>query len=165
MKNTPVFISLAGLIFLFTLSSYGQMTDLSGDWALDRTKSDIVGNQIILVKISIKVKGDSLLTLRVYETTDGQQHPFNENVSLDGKECKIYIYDMPRKAKANWSGQDASLLFESTTTYTGNSGTADITIKENWKIDTSKNNLTIDFKNIFPEGESSGTFYYNRETN
>ena len=158
-------VLLVGLFFLSTLISSSQKPDLSGDWTLDRTKSVIPDNQLSLVKISIKFKGDSLLTLRVYEMPDGQQYPFNENFSTDGKDCKIYIYDMPRKAKANWSDKDASLLFESTTTFEGNSGTVDLITKETWKIDSSKKNLTIEFKNSFPEGETSGTFLFNRATN
>jgi hypothetical protein len=165
MKTSLTFISLIGLVFLSTLCSNGQKTDFSGEWALDRTKSVVPDNQLFLVKISIKVKGDSLLTLRTYEMTDGQQYPFNENVSMDGKDCKTVVYDMPRKAKANWSVQDASLIYESTTTITRNADTTDLVTKETWKVDKSKNALSIDFKNTFPEGETSGTFLFNKVTN
>jgi hypothetical protein len=164
MKKALLFITFLGIFILLTITSFAQKADFSGDWTLDRTKTVLTDNRITLVKISIKVKGDSLLTQRVYEGGDGQQYPFNENVTLDGKECKLIIYEMPRKAKANWSGQDASIIFESTTTYNGNSGTADMTAKETWKVDPSKKILTMDFKNIFPEGETSGTFLFNRET-
>ena len=166
MKKTLFFFSILGLIFITTsFSSYGQKADFSGNWAIDRSKIATTDNQLILVKINIKTKGDSLLTVRVYETSDGQQYPFNENVSLDGKENKITIYDMPRKAKASWSAQDASLIFESTTTFNGDSGPANLVTKETWKLDPSKNGLSIESKNTLPQGETTGTFFFKRVTN
>jgi hypothetical protein len=162
MKKSLILIPLIGLILLSTQSSNGQRNNFSGRWTLNRTKSLIASDQLSMSGITIKVKADSLLITRIYERSDGQQFPFDERVTLDSKEYNFYIYDMPRKAKAAWSDKDNTIIFESTTTYTGNSGTADIIIKEIWKHDKSTNTLIIDFKNIFPEKETTGTFFFNR---
>jgi hypothetical protein len=106
--------------------------------------------------------GDSLITVRVYDRGDGQEYPFNENVGLDSKECKIIIYDMPRRSKCSLSEQEGSLNFESTTTFTNDSGTADYNTKEVWKLDKDKKVLTIDFKNNISGNEAAGSFFFNK---
>jgi hypothetical protein len=140
----------------------GQKADFSGEWTLDKEKTVLSNSQILLTKISITIRKDSLLTVRVYESENGEEYPFNENLTLDGKECNIVIYNMPRKSKAYWSDKDESLIFESVITYTGNSGTDDFSLKETWKLDKEGKILIIDFTNRSSGGESSGTCYYKK---
>jgi predicted outer membrane repeat protein len=162
MKKSLFFISVITLYFFSTNSSECQKVNFTGNWKLDRGKSVIQDNFPALTRINIKIAGDSLLTERIYETSDGQEHPFSENVTLDGKEVSMIIYDMPRKSKAIWSEPNQSLIFESTTTFNGANGTEDIKTKETWIIDKTNNSLTIAFKNNTSAGESGGSLYFNK---
>ena len=102
------------------------------------------------------------MTERYYDTGDGQEYPFKENVTLDGKEYGITIYDMPRKAKASWSDQEGSIIFESTTTANGDNGTADFISKENWKVDKITGTFTISVTNKMAGNEAAGAFILNK---
>ena len=163
MKRASVFISLMVLTIIFTISATAQKSDFSGIWKLDRQKSQVSGNTPFLVKISVTLKADSLLTVRTYDVGDGQEYPFTENLSVDNKESSITIYEMPRKARARWSEPDNTVDLESTITFNGSGGPEDFASKETWKIDKENNTLTISFINKSSAGESSGHFFLTRE--
>lgn len=152
MKKSFFFILLMAFA-LFSFSVSGQKDDFNGSWKLDQTKSTLPEYTPVLVRIDIKIKGDSLLTERYYDTGDGQLYPFTENVTLDGKEYNITIYDMPRKTKATWSDQ-GGLTVESTTT----ANSEDFKSNESWKADPANKTLTISFKNSMSAGEAAGAF-------
>jgi hypothetical protein len=162
MKRTKVFMFVIVLAISSSFVVTAQKADFNGTWKLDRTKSTLVENTPILTRIDIKINGDSLLTERYYDTGDGQEYPFKENVTLDGKEYGITIYDMPRKAKASWSDQEGSIIFESTTTATGDNGSADFISKENWKVDKINGAFTISYTNKMAGNEAAGAFILNK---
>lgn len=149
-------------VFASAIPVAGQKTNLAGTWKLDRSKPGLSEYSLLLVDLNVLIKGDSLLTKRTYATGEGQEYPFTENVTLDGKECKITIYDMPRKSKAVWSEPDGVLNLESTTTYNGSNGSEDFISKEVWKVDNANKTLTISFKNSSSAGQSDGAFIYNK---
>jgi hypothetical protein len=144
------------IILLFLCSaSFGQ--GISGNWKINPSKSAVPSDQLYLAKINFQVKGDSLLTTRVYQSPDGQEYPFEEKLTLDGKEHKIYIYDMPRSSKAI-KGEGGVITIESKTTFQGNGGEDNLITKENWKMDGAT--LVQDFTTQMSGQEVKGTFYY-----
>lgn len=145
-----------------TVTATGQKSDFQGTWKLDRAKSTLPANMPALIGITINLKADSLLTERVYNSMDGQEFPFTENISLDGKESRITIYDMPRKAKVGLSDQDATIILESTTTFNGQDGTADFVSKETWKVDKATNILSINYVNAIAGTEEKGVFVFSK---
>jgi len=154
------------LIMVLAISSSfvvtAQKSDFNGTWKLDQTKSTLAEYTPVLTRIVVRINGDSLLTERYYDTGDGQEYPFTENLTFDGKEYPITIYDMPRKSKASWSDQDGSVIFESTTTFSGDSGTQDFITKENWKVDKATSVLTISFANKMGGNDAAGAFIMNK---
>jgi len=88
-----------GLTIFSAYNLSAQKADFNGNWKLDMTKSTLPEYTPILIRIEVRISGDSLLTERFYNTGDGQEYPFNENLTLDSKEHNITIYDMPRKSK------------------------------------------------------------------
>ena len=162
MKKIISATILAVLVSLFSVNVSGQKADFSGTWKIDRSKIPVTGNFPVLVQININIKGDSLLTERVYDTGDGQVYPFKENLTLDGKENTITIYDMPRKSKATWKEKDVILIHESTTTANGSNGPVDFLSTETWSVDNVTNILTISFINKAMAGESTGSFLFNK---
>lgn len=162
MKRNLSLVLLLVFAIAFSFRSSAQNADINGTWKLDRTKSTIVEYLPVLVRIDIQIKGDSLLTQRYYETSDGQEYPFTENVSLNGQECNITIYNMPRKAKASWAEQDGSLIVESTTTFNGQNGPDNFVSKETWKADSANKTVTMTYNNNISANESSGTMVFNK---
>ena len=110
MKINILLSLLASLILTISASAGDGKPAFAGNWKLDRTKSSTTGSSLFLSAINIKVQNDNLLTERVYENSNGENYPFNENLTLDNKEYKIVIYEMPRKSKAQWSEKENSLI-------------------------------------------------------
>jgi len=162
MKRIEIFILVMVIAISSSFVVTAQKADFNGTWRLDQTKSTLAENTPVLTRIVVRINGDSLLTERYYDTGDGQVYPFTENLTLDGKEYAITIYDMPRKSKASWSDQDGSVIFESTTTATGDNGSQDFVTRENWKVDKATSVLTISFANKMGGNEASGAFILNK---
>jgi hypothetical protein len=161
--KTKTILALA--VMLFLLSSAGvkaQKADFSGEWKLNKEKSVLGDAQLFLSKITLQLKSDSILTTRVYENGNGEEYPFDEKLSLDGKECKIDIYDMPRTSTASHSDNDGSIMITSTTTFNGNSGPEDMVAKETWKLEDEGKFLTLDFTNKMSGNETTGKYYFEK---
>jgi hypothetical protein len=160
MKTRTIF-SLAILLFILpSIPGLAQKADLTGEWKLNKEKS-VIADQLFLSKITIQFKSDSLISDRVYENGNGEEYPFVEKLSLDGKDCKTVIYDMPRTSSATRSA-DGSVMISSATTYNGNNGQEDMIAKETWKADSSGKVLILDFTNKMQGNEIKGTFYYDK---
>ncbi len=162
MKKQTIFTTILLLIIVSVFNASAQKTDLTGEWKINREKSVITEGQLLLSKITIQLKSDSLITTRVYESGDGQEYPFDEKISLDGKENKLIIYDMPRTSTATHSDSDGSLTIASTTTLNGNNGMEDMVAKETWKLDTDGKYLTLVFTNKMSGNETTGTYFYEK---
>ena len=159
--KTKTFFTLLLLLIITSISVNGQNSKFSGEWSLDKEKST-VSEELFLSRLTIQLKSDSVFTTRVYANGYGEEYPFDENLSLDGKDCSIYIYDMPRTSKAFRSTSDGSLTIESKTTFYGNNGEEDMTAKEIWKVDSAGNILSINYTNKISGEETTGTIYYNK---
>ena len=153
------------LTFLFLVCAFfvkAQNNPLTGEWKLNKEKTMLAPNQLFLLKIAILVKGDSLFSTRTYQNTDGQEYPFNENLSLSGKESKIVIYDMPRTAHATFSKDDGSMALESTTTFYRDGQEVNMKAQETWKVDSENKLLSVVSKFTTSAGELSSTSFFDR---
>ena len=160
MKKTTIMFTLMAFAIAFSMQVSGQKADFNGSWKLDASKSTLPQFPVILVRIDVTIKGDSLFTERFYDTGDGQVYPFTENLTLDNKEYLITIYDMPRKTKATLS--EGGLSLESSIVINGNSGPEDFISKETWNADAVNKTLSINFKNSTSAGEETGVFLFNK---
>lgn len=149
---------LTTLLLLFAVSLSAQMSNFNGTWKINREKSQIP-DMLYLSQITITVKGDSLITTRTYTSPDYQEYPFTELLTLDDKEVKTVIYEMPRVSKAK-KNPDASIGIESKTTFYGDSGEDNLVAREIWKTDGKT--LTLDHVNQMAGQEFKGVFYYNK---
>ena len=96
------------LFVLVTVSLSAQLSNFNGTWKINKEKSNVPTDQLYLSQIIIMIKGDSLLTTRTYTDPSYQEYPFTENLTLDGKEAKITIFDMPRVSKSEKSKRNHS---------------------------------------------------------
>jgi hypothetical protein len=162
MKTRHFLLLVIVFSFISALSLQAQQIGFNGAWKLNKEKTTMQGGQIFLSKISVKVAGDSLYTTRTYENTDGQEYPFTENLSLDGKESKIVIYEMPRVTKANRSGSGDELLLDSNTTFYRDNQEVVMNSKETWKIEAGEELLSINFTTKMGDREFAGVIYFDR---
>jgi hypothetical protein len=162
MKTKTFLTILSLLVFLPSFTASAQKPDFSGEWKLDKEKTILAENQLFLSGITIQLKTDSMLTTRVYENGNGEEYPFQENLSLDGKDCKIVIFEMPRTSMATRSDADGSIAISSATTFTGNNGEEDMTAIESWKIDPTGQILTLEFTNKMSGTETTGKNFYTK---
>jgi hypothetical protein len=161
MKKNPVFILIIILIVSSFIPVVAQNGNFTGEWKLNKEKTVLPDNSLFLSKITIQLKSDSLLTVRVYENSNGEEYPFEENISFDGKDCKIVIYDMPRTSKATKEA-DGSVNVESKTTFQGSNGEDNLIAKEVWKVDNDTKMLVLNYTNKSSGGEVPGTSYFNK---
>lgn len=156
----------ASLIVLFVIvtsyQAFSQNTKFNGEWTLNTEKTTLPENQLFMAKVTVLVKGDSLITTRVYQDGMGSEYPFDEKLSLNGKESKITIYDMPRTSKASKSSADGSLSVESNTTFYANGGEDNLKAIETWKVDSEGKVLTVEYSNTMSGTEIKGINYYKK---
>jgi hypothetical protein len=160
-RRTSIGIGILMALCL-SINAAGQGSSFSGEWKINREKSAYDPNQLFMSKITVALRGDSLLTIRTYSSPDGQEYPFTENLSLDGKECKIVIYEMPRTSKAVISPEKDSINVASVTTFNGNNGEQNLDVRETWKLENKDDILTISFTNTIAGSTSSGKHFFDR---
>jgi hypothetical protein len=159
-KSTLTLISL--LLFLTSICAFSQKTDFSGEWKINKEKSLLGDSQLFLSRIKIQLKADSLLTTRVYENMNGEEYPFDENLSFEGKEGKIVIFEMPRKSTVTRSDNNTTILINSATTFNGSNGQEDMIAKETWKVQNEGQVLALEFSNTMSGNETKGTYFYDK---
>lgn len=158
MKKAALQIILCLSLLLLPFYLSGQKSDFRGTWKLDMSKVPFTGSFPVLKKISVDIKGDSLLTERFYDTGDGQVYVLKEDLTLEGKEIAHIVYDMQRKAKATWKEKDVTIVLEAVTTANSSNGPVDFKSTETWNVDSTNNILTISFLNTLLSEESKGAF-------
>ena len=160
MKNAFILTVMLFMTSMFTLQA--QTPSFSGEWTLNQERSTVGSSELFLSKLTVQHKSDSLLTHRVYANQWGEQYPFSENLSLDGKESKIWIYEMPRTSKATFSARDRKLKLESVTTFSDWSGSQDLKTQEVWSVEDGGRTLKIEVAMSAEAGDFTGLQYFDR---
>ena len=108
-------------LFLLSFTSIGPRgkVNFSGEWKLDREKTDLSDSPLYLSKIKISQEKDIMQTTRTYSNQNGEQYPFDEEITVDGEEREIAIYEMKRRTSAEWSEDGKNLIIKSKTKYWG----------------------------------------------
>jgi hypothetical protein len=158
MKKT-IIIS-AALLILVVLPVCAQTT-FNGTWKINKEKTTLPAEMLYLSQITMKVEGEKLITTRTYTNADAQEYPFDEVITLDGKECKSVIYDMPRVTTAK-KGTDGTIVIISKTTFNGDSGQEDLIANESWKTADQGKTLVCDFTNKMMGQEMKMVFHYDK---
>ncbi len=164
MNKKHLVLTAIFLMLSISLFAGKKKVNFSGKWVLDKEKTELAENQIFLAKISIKQVGDSLFTVRTYESDyDGGQYPFDEDLTLDGKEYEIYIYNMPRTTSANWSKKGKSIIINSKITFYGDQGDVDIISMETLTLEKKGTLLLINLKSKTGDEETEVILYFKKE--
>ena len=158
-----MYILLASLfLFSITAFAFNGNVNFTGEWRLDKEKTDLSGSPLFLSKITITQKENSVLTARTYMNEYGEQYPFDEEFTPGGEESEIVIYEMTRRTAASWSEDDNSILITSKTKYYGNSGEEEFSVTETWSLNEKGTILSIDYTTNSTYGTSKGTYFYKK---
>ena len=164
MFNKNILLTAVFLMLSVSLFAGKKKVNFSGKWVLDKEKTEIAENSIFLVEISIKQVGDSLFTVRSYENdNDGGVYPFDEDITLDGKEYEIFIYDMPRTASAKWADKGKSIVINSKITFYGDQGDVDMIAEETLTLEEKGTVLLINLKSKTGEEETEVILHFKKE--
>ena len=149
-------------LFSFTAFASGGDVDFSGEWKLDKEKTEMSSMPLHLSHIKITQNGNSLQTTRTYSNQYGEQYPFDEEILVDGEDREILIYEMKRSTSASWSEDGKSLLIKSITKYYGNSGEEEILTEETWGVQDKGKTISVQYTVNTVNGNYTGTSYYTK---
>ena len=152
------------LLFLFSITAFasGGNVNFSGEWKLDKEKSQLSESPLHLAKIKIAQKENSVLTTRTYTNQYGEQYPFDEELTVDGEEREIMIFEMKRRTAAHWSEDGKTLLLTSKTKYYGDSGEQEFSVEETWSLIEKGKILSIEYTTNSEFGKFTGTYLYKK---
>ncbi len=146
-------------LFSITAFAYSGNVNFSGEWMLDKEKTELSESPLFLSKITIIQKEDSLLTTRTYMNEYGEQYPFDEEITLNGEEKEIVIYEMKRRTAARWAEDGKSLLITSKTKYYGDTGEEEFSVEETWSLEEEGTILSIGYTTNSVYGTNTGTYF------
>ena len=155
MKRIIYFLVLT----LVSSLTYGQTVDFSGNWKINKEKSELreqysrAPNDIILIQ-----EKNSLLVER-HSTRQDQDFTTNDKFTLDGKECENAGWrDTIKKSTAVWT-QDDKILKITTKIPMRDGG--EMTIIEEYMVDG--NNLIIASSSSSSFGESTERYVFDKQ--
>lgn len=149
-----VFLAVA-----FSAVTYGQAVDLSGNWALNVSKSKL-NDQFSIAPVLCKIsQSDSVLTLERKFEFQGQEMTITEKFNLDGRECSnTGFMESVKKSKVSFSDDNKSIKISSLVT-TSDGG--EINSTEQYSMDSENLNYQVtSSSSMF--GEMSETAVYDK---
>jgi hypothetical protein len=138
--------------------------DFSGSWTLNAEKSALGegGRWRTPVRMTVTLKGDSLLVERVSRRDTGEERTSTERLSLDGKECQTGAPDRPRTSKAVWAEGGKQIAVSSSSVFERDGNRMEMTSVEIWALSEDGKALTASFVSTSPRGERKATYVYDR---
>ena len=161
MKKSTI-VAIMAVLVLFSTAMTKEKVNFSGDWVLDKQLSKLPEGRIQISKLSITQDGDKISVKRTYANDEGEEYPFVEELTLGGDTLQHDVYDMPRKAAARWSEDKKHIVFESTTTFSGDYGEVNLVAMENWSLDSKAETFTVEYTTSMPQGEQKGTAVFKK---
>jgi hypothetical protein len=138
MKKKLGLVFLAAIIGLASTAAFVYANvDLSGDWTLNKGKSELGewGDRIAPTKIKIAAQPGMLAVDRTGANFEGQEIVSNEKLTFDGKESESTVFgNSKKKSVAKWSDDGQSLKVTSTILLDINGQTTDIKVEEEYKL-------------------------------
>jgi hypothetical protein len=119
--------------------------DFSGEWIFNEDKSvlDNWGPSFLPYKLEINQNGNDLNIKSTFIKEFEDNRIEEENLTLDGKECKLEFQNSPRIKTANWSEKSDSLIIVSKTTMHRGGQPMEIVSTETWTLQENGKTLSI----------------------
>ena len=151
--KTRLAILAAAILFLAVLAG-AAAPNLTGDWKLNLSKSDL-GQMPPPSSMTQKVTHeDPKLKVAVKQSSDMGDFDWEANYTTDGKECVNTIRDNEAKSVVKWEGE--ALTFDTK----GKFGDNDFTMKDKWTLSADGKVLTVErhFSSAMGEGDQKLVF-------
>lgn len=132
-KLLPLLIAPA---FLLSFTANPGRIDLSGDWKLNESKSELgeFGGRFAARSIKIEQNEDAITISKTAPTRDGDVTT-TETLSFDGKVSETSAFgNAPKKSVAKWSEDGQSLIITYTIVFERNGQTSEIKGTETWSL-------------------------------
>lgn len=172
MKKSILFVSL---VLLFSLNSFAQTPNFSGEWILDKEKSKLDKRQAASIESQILKAEQADKDIKVTVTT--KQNP-NEMVgenrvdlgggantyTLDGKEITVEKDSQIGRVLVKCKGEfkDGKLKLQSSRTFNTPSGDVTINIKEIWELSADGKTLNIKREGESPQGTKTSELVFTK---
>jgi hypothetical protein len=154
MRMTNRLAILAAAIPVLAVLAGAASPNLTGDWKLNVSKSDL-GQMPPPSSMTQKIThSDPNLKVAVKQSGDMGDFEWEANYTTDGKECVNTIRDNEAKSTVKWDGD--ALLFDTK----GKFGDNDFTMKDKWTLSADGKVLTVDrhFSSSMGEGDQKLIF-------
>lgn len=158
MKTNVLVLSLV----LVLIASLAVAADFSGEWKLDKSKSEISEGRgrSGATKLVVKQEADKMVIERTGQGRNGE-YAREETITTDGKENELEGFrGSTRTATANWSEDKETLTISSFMKMERNGETFEITTKEVWQLDGK--NLVLNSEMKSSRGERKSKLVYTK---
>jgi hypothetical protein len=151
------------LLLAFTFKM--DRVDLSGEWKLNESKSDLGPMQAFAARvIKINQKSDSIAISQTSPSPNGQDRTLSETWSYDGKETETTLFgNSKKKSTAKWSDDGKSLIISYILNLDFGGQAMEIKGTETWTISDDGKTLTIENNSSSSQGDLSTKAVYNKQ--
>ena len=159
-NRTLLIVSLISVAAITVMA--GESVDLSGTWVFSEEKStlDDMGTQFLPTEIKITQKDNDLAIQRTYQREYEDDFVIEEELTMDGKECKSEFMNSPRVTTANWSEEGDVLVIVSNITFERDGQTSGLEINEDWSLQEDGKVLSIKHHSSSDWGERDITMVF-----
>ena len=155
---------IIALLAIPSISFAGDLTDFTGEWALNEEKSDLgEGRGFAAFKIVVKQEGNTLTIERTRSGRDGEERTNSETLTMDGKEN---INEGERGSSTSivtWSDDVTTLTIKATREFNRQGETFEMNSTEVWTLAGDGMNLSIQSDISSSRGERSATLVYEKK--
>jgi hypothetical protein len=160
-----VFGSLLVVLIMVCTLFAAEKTNFSGEWMFNEEKSvlDEMGRAFIPYKLVI-TQGDNELTVqKTFTMENGEDMITDENMTLDGKECKSEIWNSPRITTANWTAAGDTLNIEMKITFNQDGNNNEMLLQEAWSLQDEGIRMVINHFSSSTWGERKITMIFDKQ--
>ena len=145
------------LLFVASLSAEDEKVDFSGEWYLqkDRSEPADISDRFVPAKIVAMQQGIDLLLEKTYST-----FAVYENLTLDGGVFRSEHRQSPRTTTASWVEDGTSLTIDTKVEYRED---FIVSMSEIWRLQENGGILSIVYSSESPRGGQKATLVYTQE--
>ncbi len=151
------------LLAIPSISFAGDLTDFTGEWTLNESKSDLgEGRAFAAFKIVVKQEGNTLTIERTRSGRDGEERTNSETLTMDGKENINESERGSSTSVVTWSDDGTTLTIKATREFNRQGETFEMNSTEVWTLAGDGKTLKIQSDISSPRGERSVTLIYEK---
>jgi len=162
-------LAVIALIFLSVefLIAQGNNIDFSGEWILDKDKSQQGDGQggrrrgRVPTKLIVTQEVNELEVTSFRTNRDGEEVTVDAKYTLDGEECENKMFNRTSISTAEWSEDGNSLLILTEITFIRGDQEFTMDAESSWSLE--KENLVIESSISTPRGDRSTKAVFRKE--